>query len=181
MQDHVVVIGYSYVGRLICMMLERANVPFITFDRNLDRIAEARKEKRKVYFGDITSPGVMNALAVARARAVIVTTRDYSTVKHITSTLLQFRPGLNVMAAVPYLFQRDELRQIGVAHVVALTPEGSLSFGQSVLAELGIKRDSIEPIVSSLRASDYAAIRGVAGMISEDAPKDTVAAVVKRD
>ena len=54
--DHVIVVGYSYVGRVICMMLERANIPYIAFERRLDRIAEAKKWKRKVYFGDVTIP-----------------------------------------------------------------------------------------------------------------------------
>ena len=98
--DHVVVVGYSYVGRVICMMLERANIPFIAFERRLDRIAEAKKEKRKVYFGDVTSPGMMNALAISRARAVIVTTRDYSAAKQLISTVLHFHPNLKVMTAV---------------------------------------------------------------------------------
>jgi glutathione-regulated potassium-efflux system ancillary protein KefC len=74
--DQVVVIGYSYVGRVICIMLERANIPFIAFERSLERIAEAKKDKRKVYFGDVTNPAMMNALAISRARAVVVTTRD---------------------------------------------------------------------------------------------------------
>jgi len=177
--DHVVVVGYSYVGRVICIMLERANIPYIAFERRLDRIAEAKKEKRKVYFGDVTSPGMMNALAISRARAVIVTTRDYSAAKQLTSTLLHFHPNVKVMTAVPYLFQRDELRELGAAQVVALMPEGMLSFGKSVLGELGIRPDGIEPIINSLRAADYASMR-LGGSIRDNVPKDA-AAVGKRD
>ena len=54
-------------------------------------------------------------------------------------------------------------------------PEGTLSFGKSVLGELGIKPDSIEPIMTSLRAADYASIRGVGGSIPDDVPKDAAA------
>jgi hypothetical protein len=108
--DQVVVIGYSYVGRVICIMLERANIPFIAFERSLERIAEAKKDKRKVYFGDVTNPAMMNALAISRARAVVVTTRDYSAVKRLIGNLEHFHPNVKVMTAVPYLFQRDELR-----------------------------------------------------------------------
>ena len=182
MHDHVVVVGYSYVGRVICIMLERANIPYIAFERRLDRIAEAKKEKRKVYFGDVTSPGMMNALAISRARAVIVTTRDYSAAKQLISTVLHFHPNLKVMTAVPYLFQRDELQEMGAAQVVALMPEGTLSFGKSVLGELGVRPDNIEPIINSLRAADYASIRGVGGSIRDDVPKHAAAAAVgKRD
>ncbi len=154
--DHVVVVGYSYVGRVI-------------------RIAEAKKEKRKVYYGDVTDPAMMGALAISRARAVIVTTRDFSAVKRLIGNLRHFYPSVKVMTAVPYLFERDELREAGAAQVVALMPEGTLSFGKSVLGELGIKPDSIEPIINSLRAADYASIRGVGDTTPEDVPEDTAA------
>src|SRR5215510_12085500 len=104
----------------------------------------------------------------SRAPAVIVTTRDYAAVKRLTGNLRHFYPGVKVMTAVPYLFQRDELRALGAAQVVALMPEGTLSFGRSVLGELGMKPESIEPIMNSLRAADYASIRGVGGTIPVD-------------
>jgi len=170
--EHVVVVGYSYVGRVICIMLERANIPFIAFELRLDRLAEAQKEKRQVYYGDVTDPATMGAVAIARARAVIVTTRDYAAVKRLTGNLRHFYPGVKVMTAVPYLFQRDELRELGAAQVVALMPEGTLSFGRAVLGELGMKPERIEPIMTSLRAADYASIRGVGGTIPEDGLQD---------
>src|SRR5262245_28223999 len=118
---------------------------------------------------------MMNALAISRARAVIVTTRDYSAIKRLNSTLLHFHPDMKAMTAVPYLFQRDELLELGAAQVVALMPEGTLSFGRSVLGELGIKPDSIEPIMNSLRDADYASIRGVGGTIPEYGLKNVAA------
>ena len=75
------------------------------------------------------------------------------------------------MTAVPYLFQRDELRKLGATQVIALTPEGTLSFGRSVLGELGSSTDDIDIIISSLRADDYASMRGGGGTIPEDVPQ----------
>jgi hypothetical protein len=46
--DHVIVVGYSYVGRVICVILEQANIPYIAFERSLDRLAVAKKGKHKV-------------------------------------------------------------------------------------------------------------------------------------
>jgi voltage-gated potassium channel Kch len=173
--DHVVVVGYSYVGRVICVILEQANVHYIAFERSLDRLAEAKKGEHKVHFGDVTDPAMMGALALSRARAVIVTTRDYSAIKRMTGTLRQFYPSVKVMTAVPYLFQRDELRKMGATQVIALTPEGTLSFGRSVLGELGISTDDIDTIISSLRADDYAPMRGVGGTTPGDIPGDAAA------
>ena len=174
--DHVVVVGYSYVGRVICLMLERAKVPFIAMDGRLDRIDVGRREKHTVFYGDVTDPAVMDALAISRARAVIVTASDFSAVRRVIGNLRQFHPGVEVMTAVSYLFQRDELRKAGAARVVALTPEGTLSFGRSVLGELGIQSDSVEAILDSMRAADYASVRSVGGAsVPEDVPEQAAA------
>ena len=178
---NVIVVGYSYVGRVICMILERANIPYLAFELSLDRLADAKKWKHKVHYGDVTDPAMMGALAISHARAVIVTTRDYSAVKRITGNLRQFYPSVKVMTAVPYLFQRDELRKMGAEYVVALSPEGTLSFGKAVLGELGMKPDGIEPIMNSLRAADYAVIRRVGGAVPEDLPRDGAVALGKLD
>ena len=65
------------------------------------------------------------------------------------------------MTAVQCLTQRDELQQMGATHVVALTPEGTLSFGHSVLDRLGIPAQQTDAIIASLKSRDYAALRGV--------------------
>src|SRR4029077_1110837 len=161
--------GYSHVGRVICMILERANISYVAFERFLDRLAEAKKWKHTVHYGDVTDPAMLDALAISHARVVVVTTRDYSAVKRITGVLRQFYPSVKVITAVPYLFQRDELRKMGAAQVVALTPEGTLSLGRSILAELGAGGDDIEAIIGSLRAGDYASIRNVGDTLPENA------------
>jgi len=73
-----------------------------------------------------------------------------------------------VVTAVQYLVQRDELRRMGATHVVALAPEGVLSFGSSVLDRLGVVHDQTEAIVKSLKSNDYAALRGVCGTRAGD-------------
>jgi len=55
--------------------------------------------------------------------------------------------------------QRDELRRMGESEVVALAPEGTMSFGHSVLQRLGIKAAETDAIVSSMKAKDYAVLR----------------------
>src|SRR5215510_7526097 len=60
--NRVIVVGYSYVGRVICMMLERAHLPYLAFERSLERLAEAQKWKHRVHYGDVTDPAMLGAL-----------------------------------------------------------------------------------------------------------------------
>jgi voltage-gated potassium channel Kch len=48
---------------------------------------------------------------------------------------------------------------LGATHVVALAPEGTLSFGHSVLDRLGLAVTQTEAIINSLKSKDYAALR----------------------
>jgi len=83
--------------------------------------------------------------------------------------LSKFYPQVPVIAAVPYLAQRDELRRTEDTEVVALAPEGILSFGRRILDRLGVVTSKAESIVGSLQADDYKVLRTVAASESDAA------------
>jgi CPA2 family monovalent cation:H+ antiporter-2 len=172
-EGSVVVAGAGYIGRAICGMLERAHVSYAAFELNPEYIAKAKQAKQNVHYGDITDPRMMDAVAIAHARLVIVTMSLYDPSKRMIGNLRQFYPHVPVMAAVQYLAQRDELRQMGTKDVVALAPEGMLSFGRSVLDRLGIAVNETEAIISALRSKDYAVLRGI-GDVEPQAVAQTV-------
>jgi len=173
-ESMVLVAGYGYVGRAICIILERAQIPYVAFELDPERLAKAKKSKHNVHYGDVTDPRMMSAVAITRARLVIVTAGVYDSTKRIVGNLRQFYPSISAMTAVQYLAQRDELRQMGATQVVALAPEGTLSFGRSVLDRLGITGTRSETIIDWARSSDYAAIRAV-GDRAPDAPSGSTA------
>jgi glutathione-regulated potassium-efflux system ancillary protein KefC len=168
-RNRVVVVGYSYVGRSICSILELAQVPYIAFEFDIERLSEARKWNHNAHYGDVTEPTMMGTISIARARSVILTTSGYDATKRMISNLRGFYPNLPVMTAVQYLVQRDELRRMGAKQVVALMPEGTLRFSRAVLSDLGVPPDKVEAIISSFAADDYAIMRGVGGVGPETA------------
>jgi len=171
MHDHVLMVGYSHVGRAICLMLEWAKIPYVCFEIDLARIAEAKRWKHNVQYGDASDPTLLSLLRLAHARSVIVTTGIYDSTKRIISNLRQFYPHVPVITAVQYLAQREELRQMGTNQVMALAPEGTLSFGRSILDSLGVPDGQATAIINALKADDYAVLRG-AGAVEPDRAGD---------
>jgi voltage-gated potassium channel Kch len=165
LEDHVVVVGYSYTGHVICSMLERARIRYIAFDMDLDRVAEGRAWGHEVHYGDVNDPNMLGAAAIAKARAAVITTRDYDQTRRVTGHLRHFYPNVPVLTAVPYLFQRDELRRLGALQTVALMPEGMLDIGGQVLRRLALEPSEIERVTNDLRADDYALLRKVGGSV----------------
>jgi len=165
----VVVVGYGPFGRALCLMLERARIPYVCFENDLSRLRDARRLKHDVHYGDITDPAMMAAVALERARLVIVATGEFEIAKRMVGNLRQFYPDVPVMVAVRYLAEREELRRLGAEEVVALAPEAALGFGLSMLASLGVPGNEADAITGALKAGDYAALRR-AGAIE---PKQT--------
>jgi Kef-type K+ transport system membrane component KefB len=154
----VVVAGYSFWGRGICQMLEAARVPYIAFDIDLERLRVGEKSRHNVHYGDVTDPTMMGAVAIASARAVVVTTSTFDESKRMIDNLRRFYPAVPVLAAVQLLVQRDELRRMGAKQVVALWPESTLSFGRSVLLAVGVPGPQADAVVAELKADDYRAL-----------------------
>ncbi len=171
-ENRVVVVGYSYVGRSICAILELAKVPYVAFEIDLDRLSEAKKWNHNAHYGDVTEPMMMGTISIARARSVILTTSGYEATKRMIGNLREFYPDVPVMTAVQYLVQRDELRRMGAMQVVALMPEATLRFSQSVLNSLGVAPEEVESIINSFTADDYAVMRGVGGVGPETAANE---------
>jgi glutathione-regulated potassium-efflux system ancillary protein KefC len=172
-ENRVVVVGCSYVGRAICAILELAKVPYIAFEIDFDRLSEAKKRKHNAHYGDVTEPMMMSTISIARARSVIVTTSGYEATKRMIGNLRQFYPNVPVMTAVQYLVQRDELRRMGASQVVALMPDATLRFSRSVLRSLGVSPDEVESIINSFAADDYAVMRGIGGVGPETTAKES--------
>jgi len=162
----VVLVGYGHVAHGLCLMLERAQLPYVCFETDLARLREARRLKHNVHYGDIADPAMMAAVALDRARLVIVAAGEYALAKRVTGELRHFHRDVPVMAAVGYLTQRDELRRLGVERVVALAPEAALAFGLSMLQSLGVPAVEADAIIAALKVHDYAALRGAGAEIA---------------
>ncbi len=72
---HVVIVGYDEVGQLIDLMLERANIPHIAVERDINIVQQAKRGGRDVYFGNMYSATTQEAAALGKAAAVFVTSR----------------------------------------------------------------------------------------------------------
>jgi glutathione-regulated potassium-efflux system protein KefB len=177
-EESVVVAGYGYVGRTVCTVLEQAQIRYTAFELEPDWLAMAKTWKHNVRYGDVANPTIIQAIASSRPRLIIAANGSNDTTRRMIDHLRQFYPRVPVIAAVPYLVQRDELRGTGLTEVLALAPEGVLSFGRRILERLGVAASEAKAIVGLLEADDYAALRNVGG---SEPDKAEAAAMPPRD
>jgi glutathione-regulated potassium-efflux system protein KefB len=156
---HVVVIGYDEVGRLIELMLERANVPHVAVERDLAVVQRARRAGRRVYFGNLYSSTTQEAAGLGRAAAVFVTSHDSQEAKALAVTLHRLYPHLDVYVRVRTLGDQDELVAKGIKHAGTGYIESTLTLGGALLKDLGVAETDVSELVGALREDGYAPIR----------------------
>jgi voltage-gated potassium channel Kch len=161
LENHVVVAGYGRSGRLMSLMLEKTNTPYIAFDLDLTRIYAGKQEGHNVHYGDVTDTDMQGAAAFAKAKSVVITLEDIDRAVRLVTALRNFYPHLPIQIAAPDLPTQDRLRALGAADVVCTSVEGSLQLGEEMLRAAGVAEPGIEALVKALRASDYAVIRAM--------------------
>jgi len=156
---HVVIIGYDEVGRLINLMLERANIPHVAVERDLAIVQRARRAGRRVYFGDLYSSTAQEAAGLGKAAAVFVTSRDSDAAKALAVTLHRLYPNLDVYVRVRTLGDQEELVAKGIKHAGTGYIESTLTLGGGLLKDLGVAETDVSELVGALREDGYAPIR----------------------
>ncbi len=156
---HVVIIGYDEVGRLINLMLERANIPHVAVERDLAIVQRARRAGRQVYFGDLYSSTAQEAAGLGKAAAVFVTSRDSDAAKALAVTLHRLYPNLDVYVRVRTLGDQEELVAKGIKQAGTGYIESTLTLGGGLLKDLGVAETDVSELVGALREDGYAPIR----------------------
>ncbi len=156
---HVVVIGYEEVGQLICLMLERANVPYVAFDRDISCVRDGKRSGRNVHFGDINSPFTQRVAGLGRADAAYVTLWDMRQAKAVAVTLKHLYPQLDVFVQVRSLRDQDELAAQGINNAGTGYIESTLLRGSMLLKGIGIPEADVQELVEDFQGENYALIR----------------------
>jgi len=159
---HVVIVGYEEVGRLIGLMLEKADIPYIAFDSDIGVVLQAKRLNRPVHFGDMFNTTTQDAAGLGKAAAVYVTSRNMERAKGLAISLHRLYPQLDVFVRVRTIKDQDELLTKGVKHAGTGFIESTLVRGSMLLQSLGVSEDKVREMINELHQNDYALIRDYA-------------------
>ena len=143
----VVVAGYGRVGQLVSDMLTRHDVPWIAIDANPAAVAAGRGAGRPVYFGDTTSPSMLQASGLSTARALVITLDAPSAIQLVVEAARAARPDLTIVARARDAKHARQLYQLGVNDAVPETIEASLQLSEAVLVDIGV---ATGPVIASI-------------------------------
>ncbi len=158
----VIIAGFGRVGETVASLLERHNVAYVAVDADPDRVADQRKVRRSVYWGDITQPELLHRLHVKSARALVVTMGDHAASDRLVAAARLARRDLLIMVRARDARHAAHLYAIGATDAVPETIEASLQLSEAVLVELGVPMGPVIAAIHEHRAELQAQIKVMA-------------------
>ncbi len=157
-QAHVIVAGYGRVGVVIVDLLEQQNIPYLAVDANPERVRSARKEGRKVYYGDAARGEFLRACGIDHAKALVVTMDGGPAIDEVVKAAKLERDDLPIVARARDGDHAAHLYGLGVREAVPETLEASLQVGEALLVEAGVPMGKIIVAIHEKRADMRAAL-----------------------
>jgi K+:H+ antiporter len=156
---HVIICGYGENGRRLAALLKENNLPYVVIDVNSRAVRSARAAGEKIYFGDISSPEILQRAGAERARAVVFAVSDPAILPLAISHARMLNPELHIIARLKRIVNAMELRKAGATDVVAEEIEAWMEIAVRVLRIFGMPRELLAKQLGALRAADYDMLR----------------------
>jgi len=117
-ENHVVVCGYSVVGKFVTKHLEELGVEFVVIDNSNKHVKEALDDGIECYLGDASKSSIVEALHVEKASAIIVTLDNITKKRLICEAVLKVARNANVIVKVVSLEEKEQLEDLDITTIV---------------------------------------------------------------
>jgi len=97
LRDHVVLVGYGRVGRVLAEQLAARGVPFVVVETQRDLVEALRAQGQPAVLGDAQLPEVLVQAHLHHARLLVVAAPDLLAVRGIAKTAQALRPNIRIL------------------------------------------------------------------------------------
>jgi CPA2 family monovalent cation:H+ antiporter-2 len=153
LRNHVVIVGYGRVGRVVAAALKEAGRNFAVIEAEWRAWKDASEKGIAAIFGDATHPEVFHAANTASAQLMIIALPDPFQARRVIELARAARPGINIIARAHSDEEYHYLTQAGVGLVIMGEREIALSMSDYALRHMGLDAQSAQTVVDDLRTS----------------------------
>jgi CPA2 family monovalent cation:H+ antiporter-2 len=134
----VLVVGFGRVGRLVAEMLERHEIGWLAVERDARLVEAARREGKRVFFGDASRPDLLERAGLKTARALVVTMDAPQTAEAVTAAARAMRSDFTIVVRARDARHARRLYDLGATDAVPETVEASLQLSEATLVDIGV-------------------------------------------
>jgi monovalent cation:H+ antiporter-2, CPA2 family len=155
LSDHIIIAGGGRVGRSIADALWPLKVPCVLLELDDRRVRQARTAGLPVIYGDASQSVVLEAAAIERARAILVTVPAFPDVRSIVTTARRLQPDLAIIARADGLEAVQALYALGIEEVTSPEVEAAIEMTRQALLHCNVPAHEILRVASAVRRERY--------------------------
>lgn len=158
-ENHLVIVGYGFVGRNLARAARVGELPYLILDMNPEVVRAERANGEPIHYGDATQELVLRHADIETARVLVVAVSDEVTTRRIVEMARKQNPKVYIMARVRYLHEAAALYDRGADEVIPEEFETSVEIFSRVLGKYLVPRTEIEKIIVEARSHGYEMFR----------------------
>jgi CPA2 family monovalent cation:H+ antiporter-2 len=116
--DHVIVCGYSTIGKFVARELKQRGIEHIIIDNSLKHVKEGLADGEAIYYGDISKASILQALHAEDAAAVIITLDNPEKKRLISEAVSQYKKRINLIVKVVSLEEKEMLADLPIHAII---------------------------------------------------------------
>ncbi len=113
-KNHIVICGFSTLGRIIAKDLKDKEIPFVIISDNLRHVLLARKLGYMAYFGHLDKRPVLESLKIEESSAIIITLSDVHIKRLICEAVLNYHSEANIILKIQSTKEKSELKDLNI-------------------------------------------------------------------
>ena len=156
---HVIIAGFSNVGKITAKVLEAEGVNYIAVDASDDIVKEAVNNGLPVFKGDASQMETLLALGAQRATSVVLTINNEITIKKISKVIGSKFDNLELIVRAKNFNNSTDLYAMGIDTIIPQDCEIGLQLGGAVLKSVGISEYEINRIKGQFRNGNYVVVK----------------------
>lgn len=168
-REHIVVCGYSRMGRRVCDEFAALGLPVVVIERDATLLDEVDCSRIVPLHGDATSDEVLRRAGVPRARALIVLLDSDADSLFITMSARFLNEGVVIVARADDQATEEKLLRAGASRVISPFGIGGQRVAQAVLRpavvdflELATRSEALELRIDETRVAAGSVLAGTA-------------------
>ena len=103
LDQHVIVVGFGRVGRMVAKVLVAEHVNYIASDIQPKIVKDGIDEGYPVYLGDLTKLNTLQSMAISRASMIIIAISNEVTIEKIIALVAKNFPHIIISVRLPDL------------------------------------------------------------------------------
>jgi CPA2 family monovalent cation:H+ antiporter-2 len=158
---HVIIVGFSKVGRIVAYILRKRGVNYIALEGNHRMVRIEKNNGYNIYYGDAMNVDILRYIGIERAESVIVAMEDEIACIKITRFIHENFPNVVVITKSETMNNVDRFKKVGASLVVSKNLETGLQLSHAALASVGVSGNEISNALTAFREINAEVMKGV--------------------